>query len=178
MSGAMNYVMPALMTAGGLATGNPMMAGAGLAGGLGTAFGGGAGSVGNPMGAVSSFLPASMAMGGGGNPSFTPWANLNPAQQGTVNSALEANPALSGLQGMVSGVDPMGTAGGNVSAGDSSLMPNLGSVGDIYMRYLVARRLQQMGRTAPAFGSPSSQQPPLNLFSPTPAAVTPPQLSM
>lgn len=103
---------------------------------------------------------------GGGNQGFTQFGSIDPTQQMGINAALQQNPSLSGLQGQVAGV------------GQSQSPPNIGALGQMYMQYLMSKRLQQ--RSAPGFGVPSSQQPPFNPFvaTPGPGMIAPPQVQL
>ena len=122
---------------------------------------------------------------GGGNQGFTQFGSVNPTQQMGINAALQQNPSLAGLQGQVAGVGPMmqgpatPTGGTQTGATPTSQSPvNMGALGQMYMRYLIAKRLQQ--RSAPGFSVPSAQQPPFNPFgaTPGPGLIAPPQVQL
>lgn len=102
---------------------------------------------------------------GGGNQGFTQFGSVDPTQQMGINAALQQNPSLAALQGQVASVGP------------TPQTPNFGPIGQLYLQYLMQKRLQQ--RSAPGFGVPSAQQPPFNPFvGGAPAAITPPQVQL
>lgn len=133
---------------------------------------------------MSSIVSALQSLGsdlsgvfGGGNnnlaagnmaSAFNPMGNASPAaMQGVFQGT---NPAQA--QGPVTP-----TGGTQTGATPNTQSPvNMSAIGQMYMRYLIAKRLQQ--RQAPGFSVPYAQQPQFNPFPQTPAAIMPPQVQL
>jgi hypothetical protein len=193
MSGALQYLIPALTTGAGVATGNPMLAASGGLGMLNAAGGGGqqvGGSTG-PLGAITNGLSSiGNALGLSGTPAAPTPAAVAPALTGNTSlasgnpSAPAGNPALAGVNpSMVTGAVNPGTGAtqplaGGTNAGtqqaanlgmpsSNSAFSGLGPVGQSYLGYLQNRQLEllrQRTNYAPEHSTPGQSLPNLNLY--------------